>query len=297
MPKGNFGHAGRPGLVGGSQSKSNLNQLFLMLKGSSRSGNFGHAGRKGKRGGSAPNSTISLPDTFSTKNAESVKRKADRWLPTIAKEYGLTVEEYKDKLENKMREELDSAEIKIRVSEKALSSILKDTEIKNTFETNKSSSAYKENKLSYGQYLDERDSTEKNMFGGDQKPIYGFLEKEQDKAALYTDHYGDVQIILKNNVKGRSTFGDADSLDWGENRYIPSPIGKPSAYSSLYLTNSSDPLAVWNEKGIDGLHYAEAQIFGRVTLSDIDRIHFDKQPTAKTIAKLEEKGIKWTTSK
>lgn len=55
MPKGNFGHLGRPGLVGGSQSKSNLSQLFLILKGSSRSGNFGHAGRKGKRGGSSSN--------------------------------------------------------------------------------------------------------------------------------------------------------------------------------------------------------------------------------------------------
>lgn len=32
----------------------NLNNLFSILKGSSRSGNFGHSGRPGKRGGSTP---------------------------------------------------------------------------------------------------------------------------------------------------------------------------------------------------------------------------------------------------
>lgn len=45
-------HKGRPRLVGGSLPRNNLQQLFLTLKGSSRSGNFGHRGRPGHQGGS-----------------------------------------------------------------------------------------------------------------------------------------------------------------------------------------------------------------------------------------------------
>lgn len=60
-----FNHKGRPGLVGGSLSKNGLQELFLILKGSSKSGNYGHAGRKGLRGGSSSSSfgsALSLSD-------------------------------------------------------------------------------------------------------------------------------------------------------------------------------------------------------------------------------------------
>lgn len=53
-------HKGRPGMIGGSLPRKNLQSLFLILKGSSTSGNYGHAGIPGKRGGSAPNK-VSLP--------------------------------------------------------------------------------------------------------------------------------------------------------------------------------------------------------------------------------------------
>lgn len=55
-----FNHKGRPGLVGGSLPKGNLQDLFLILKGSSRSGNYGHVGRPGKKGGSGISTSIKL---------------------------------------------------------------------------------------------------------------------------------------------------------------------------------------------------------------------------------------------
>lgn len=270
-----------------------LNHLFSTLKGGKGSGNIGHASVPGHRGGSAPSGMSSISQNiFGTENYQKVKATADKQIKVLADEYGITEEEYKNKLESKMKKELEGSEIKIRMSEKALNAVLKDEEIKNTFQTNKSSSAYRANRLTYAQYLETRDEIEKELWGNSPKAVYGFFEKKQGKN-WQVEHYGDVSIVLKNEVKGRSTFTDADSLDFGRNRFIPSEVSKPSAYSSLYLTNSSDPLKIWKE-GVDKVS-PEVQIFGGVKLQDIARVHFEKPPSQKTIISLEQKGITWTT--
>lgn len=276
-----------------------LNHLFSTLKGGPGSGNWGHAGRLGKHGGSAPKGISSvLSNIIKTDNYKKVKEKADKQIKELAQIYGITEEQYKTKLEDAMRKGLTSKKIKIRMSEKALNQVLKDEEIKNTFDTQKSSAEYKANGLTYAKYLEARDEGEKDLFGHSSRPIYGFFEKKQG-AVESVKGYGNVSIILKEDVKNRSTFTDADSLDYGAGRFVPSKVSDPKVYSSLFLTNWSDPLtASWNNlsKKDEKYGYIEAQIFGGVKLKDIDRVHFDKNPSQKTIAALEQKGLKWTTS-
>lgn len=276
-----------------------LNHLFSTLKGGAGSGNIGHAGRLGKHGGSAPKGITSISNSIlKTENYKEVKKKADKQIKVLANEYGITEKEYKTQLEDKMRQGLASKKIKIRMSEKALNQVLKDEEIKNTFDTKKSSAEYKANGFTYERYLKERDEVEKDLWGQSPKAVYGYFEKKQG-AVESVKPYGNVSIVLKDTVKGRATFTDSDSLDAGTHRFVPSPVSNPSAYSSIYLTNWSDPLGYpWKDlaKKDQKYGYVEAQIFGGVKLTDIEGVHFDKAPSQKTIAALEQKGLKWSTS-
>jgi len=277
-----------------------VKKLIVHIKGGPSSGNYGHAGRPGLVGGSGGHGGVSLPNTAATDYAKTVAVKAGIGLEYIASAYAMTVEDYARAVEKEMEKQLAVGAIKIRLSEHTLGQVLDFGEFRNTFDTGKSSSEYGANGLKYSNYLQERAKLESEMFNvsegapGSERPLYGFFETPQGRSGTRFDSYGNTTIVLNDVVKSRAMYTDGDSLDYGRyNRFVPALVTAPSVRASLFLTNIGDPLSWW-QKGIDNVG-VEAQIFGGVRVSDISNIQFDSAPkSAALISRLDKIGIPWS---
>lgn len=274
-------------------------KIILKNKGGPGSGNHGHSGIPGHQGGSASSKTSSvsdlIPDTFNTENAVGVYSYAGPGLANVSSAYNMSKEKYIEIYEREAKALLEEANITIRTSEKDLQRILREGGYKPLAESGKSSAPYRENGETLKGYKNIREEAERRYYGVNQHPIYGYLEK--DKGGQHTTtQYGEVSIVLKPEVKNRSTFTTSDSLDHSRSRMIPSPIAKPSVYSDICSTNFGNPLdsVRWRDgspKTVDDGLYWEAQIFGGVKLADISSIYFPAQPSESTIRLLVAANI------
>ena len=157
------------------------------------------------------------------------------------------------------------------------------------------------------EYNEARYDLEKGLWGQPtnvNSPIYGYLDTPlQPSIENETVHYGDVKIVLKDNVAGRTTMTPGDSANHGLTPVLVTDARKgnlsleqvDSAYRSRYfqrgVTSVSRPInSVRTIKDID---YFEAQIHGGVTLGDIKSVTLRKYSIVgeSTIAILKEKGI------
>jgi hypothetical protein len=115
------------------------------------------------------------------------------------------------------------------------------------------------------------------------RKISGISQREGQEDSL--SPYGRVQVILKPDVRSRTTASVGDSLD--ELPFVrPSPVDNPSADSlginKLDAMDSPD----WTRS-----HYVEAQIHGGVTKDDIAEVVFPEQPSPAIAKKLDDAGI------
>lgn len=114
---------------------------------------------------------------------------------------------------------------------------------------------------------------------GMDRPVYGFVSREGFENPVSVSQYGDVTLVLKDGVRGRTTVTLGDSLNTNA---TPVPLNGPvtgrqvsdaSAHTfftdefSMVASRGTTPLAV-------GATYMEAQIHGGVRRSDIARIIF-----------------------
>ncbi|WP_203911201.1 hypothetical protein [Rhizocola hellebori] len=121
------------------------------------------------------------------------------------------------------------------------------------------------------------------------KKISGIAQREGQEDVLSV--YGKVQVVLKPEVRGRSTATVGDSLD--EIGWIrPSPLDSPSAESVVAhdLEWMDDP--GWTRTG-----YVEAQVHGGVRTEDIAEVVFPADPQPLTAAALDDAGIAWRVLK
>ena len=120
------------------------------------------------------------------------------------------------------------------------------------------------------------------LHAGVQTP--GIREREGQEDVLSA--YGQIQVVLKPHVRGRTTATVGDSLD--DIGFIrPTPIDSPGAESvGSYLDWLSRP-------GFSRTGYVEAQVYGGVRVEDIAEVVFPDQPAAYTVAALERAGISW----
>lgn len=117
------------------------------------------------------------------------------------------------------------------------------------------------------------------------RKIPGIAQREGQEDVLSS--YGQVQVVLKPEVRARTTATVGDSLDMvGFLR--PSPVDNPTADSLGYY--SVDDL---REPGWTRRAYVEAQIHGGVATSDIERVVFAADPSPALAARLDEQGIPW----
>ena len=164
--------------------------------------------------------------------------------------------------------------VSVTVPANRVSAILKDGRLKTQFETG----------TSKGLNLPRvRESAEAHQFGLPQgtdpalRPIYGMMESggvTLPSSLRDNEQYGTVTLVLKDDVRDRTTFTDGDSLN---RRGDPVPA---SDASKTLSTRDPDSKANFDRTSSRMLRrrssgYYEAQIYGGVKTSDIDRAIID----------------------
>lgn len=220
---------------------------------------------------------------------------------------GALTPEVKADLTKRMKESFTGKKVAVRVSPKTVEHILNDGRIKSQFETNKSSG-----KKDFG----VRASIERALFGitdkphqnAEKRPIYGYVAMDGirpagvgssqlgDPSTDALSQYGQVQVVLKDHVRDRTTAMFGDSMN-NMSEAIPTPINNPD-WRSFQASRGGI-----TGKGLMGLDrsgdnqefragaYAEAQIHGGVGVDDIEEIVFPNNPTATVKDQLEKAGI------
>jgi hypothetical protein len=233
------------------------------------------------------------------------------WKPEFKERERLTASELSSEEVNLGREQLkqiaSTGAITIRVSSG-------DLELRKIVEAGgfKSLTEMPEPTLDYSiRYKEARYDLEKGLWGQPESadsPIYGYFDSPLHKGVdNMTRMYGDVKIILKDSVAGRTTITPGDSLTHGLTPVLVtdarkgnlSPEHVDSAYRSRHFqrgsTSVSQPLRSIRPIGFE-IDYFEAQVHGKVTLSDIKSVRLGKYSIVgdETIALLEKAGIEVT---
>ena len=183
-------------------------------------------------------------------------------------------------LAERFRADLTGKKIKVRTTSAGLGKLLSDGRFKSQFETGKSKGLYAPTK---------RAEVEQAMFGLPSdvdptvRPIYGYVQMDETPSSL--DSYGDVEVVLKDHVRSRTTASVGDSLDFG---LLPTPIDDPSWESTnprVHLKlGQTPPYGAW---------YVEAQVHNGVTTDDIEKVRLPREPNARVAAALKRRGIPW----
>ena len=206
---------------------------------------------------------------------------------------GITNEEYEAKFIESAENVLADSEVSIRIDESALEQVVRDGEFKTQFETGTSRGTLnhdireKAEAIQFGLDPEETDPTD--------RPIYGYMDvdgandysPDNTAKSLGADaygrqeslsQYGSVRVVLKDSVRGRTTFTSGDSLAMGKR---PSPINAPQIDS--FANNWELPADI----GLDGqnafsttMRYVEAQIHGGVMVDDISHVVFESAPSS-----------------
>lgn len=212
-----------------------------------------------------------------------------------------------------LKDFLDGAEPVMAFNPKGFAKFVKEDEAKNGFEAGTGGV-----KRGNRGYLDGRRRCETRVLNippdasPKERPVYAALE-HPDRArslqggASMMAQYGGVQVILKNEVKDRSTFTIGDSLDAASPRGIKaSPVRDPSNPSSQ-LTEVRDVNYNGGTSGIRmtmttsmdrGIRlpnaYVETQIHGGLRTSDIKEVRYYKghDISPATRKALEKQGVR-----
>lgn len=181
---------------------------------------------------------------------------------------------------------LEDAQPTVRVSPRVLSLITNgDGRFKTQFETGTSNGLFSP---------EGRKKVEKDLFGApydlpdNQRPIYGLLDGSHGQ----TDRgrwYGSVKVRLKKDrIKDRTTISIGDSLDYGA--------------AGMRITDPDTtvvPDDILSANDISKIHersYTEFQVFGGVTLGDVERVDIVQYDISgpeiiKVLERLESMGI------
>ena len=114
----------------------------------------------------------------------------------------------------------------------------------------------------------------------DTRPVYGFVSRDGDEHPVSVSQYGEVTLVLRDDVRTRTTVTVGDSLN---SHATPIPLNGPVTARQVADASANTPFmdafyAVQRDGyrafGNVGRIYMEAQIMGGVKRSDIERIVF-----------------------
>lgn len=159
------------------------------------------------------------------------------------------------------------------------------------------------------EYRQGRQDLEVGMWGvpeADDGPIYGYVDTPaslQPNLGIETSNYGDLKIVLKDSVLGKTTITAGDSLNSGliPIKLTDAKAGNLSreqvdgAFRSRAFqtgkTSVSEPVSIVSNA--QNIRYFEAQIHGGISLDDIAYIEKGRWATIspEAMSVLESKGI------
>ena len=238
------------------------------------------AGGPGSGGGRAkPGMNVPI----NIENRDRVRSEIESKYPSFAIDAALT----------KLREDIDKSEIQINIKPHAfLEGVLESGEFRNQHSTHTS-----------GGVLDSdfRLQAEQTAFGGglskpEELPIYGWIPTSI--APYGGDMYGEISVVLRSEVKNRATVTVGDSLgNFFDSKVAPSPslnLGPECLDENINSLGKFSAVRVG---------YIEAQIFGPVTLADIEYVDltrairmyrgYDDDMLNRLTSGLDARGIKW----
>ena len=229
-------------------------------------------------------------------------------LAEVAKEYNLDAKEFEAFIDKSVRRWVapENTEVCVAISPSRLGHVLDDGRFKSQFETGRSGGLLN---------TDVRARAESNLFGLDKdtdptlRPIYGFLKTKEAGLPRAINQYARESkskesaksyVVLKSEVRERSTFMMGDSLDMtGAGRdsefakntlFTPSPLNDPAPLRSGYSRAMRNKPATMYEAQ---LSYTEVQVHGGLKIDQISEVVFDRQPAKVMVKRLEKNKIPW----
>lgn len=217
--------------------------------------------------------------------------------------------ELKNDFGNRVRAAWADKKIAMRVTPSNLGKILADGRVKTQFETGTSKGLNDKN---------ARAAHEAMMFGlsldpnvdRESRPVYGYVAVDgirpvgvsvgsQGTGTDALSQYGQVQVVLKNEVRDRTTAMYGDSMNHG--RFgVPSPVNQPSWMSFTPMVDNGGIAANFGDLDRDpedfelrSNAYVEAQVHGGVTVDDIAEVVFPSAPAKALRESLDAQGIPW----
>ena len=188
--------------------------------------------------------------------------------------------------------------VSVFVDEEVVENILDDGKVKNIFELEDlpKGEEYNEHRIVYENVAFGYDQT----FPIENRPISGtVLPEANNKEAFYSfgEQYGSAQIVLKDNVKSRSTFTIGDSLDMVQR---PTKLGGefPRTSGTAWYAQAAGKYNSRSQVMYDDVdwwkyNYIESQVHGGIKLDDIEKIIFHSPMIDIPTEKLDRLGIKW----
>ena len=182
---------------------------------------------------------------------------------------------YEDQIENVIKRVegyVKDAPLTIRVPEDVLSLVLESGRFKSQHESGDSKGWFAP---------DERLLSEQNAFGNDyigtkdktKSVIYGYMDATKNGFNDSAGHYGPIKVVLKDDVKNRTTVTYGDSLGPFERREA---TGSPTNKIGPECLDDGERWGYGGEAGNTDLRkqasYIEAQIQGGVSVSDIAQV-------------------------
>jgi SPP1 gp7 family putative phage head morphogenesis protein len=205
-------------------------------------------------------------------------------------------EEQRLRAENILKETFTEAAeqpVRINLSSKSLEGVANDGRFKSVFE-----------RPTYSEYMEQRLKVETDSMGIPksikpiERPIYGSTSGDASM-------YGNVQVTLKDSVKGRTTITLGDSFVEQNPVFIRDILSGDVTRDALA---QASPIRLTNFEGmskriiqgasdadvadfVKNYSYWEVQIHGGVSLDDILSVTFPSAPNQGIINKLKAKGI------
>ena len=167
-------------------------------------------------------------------------------------------------------EEVASSPVSVRVTGDALDEIAEDGRFKTLSEIPQLELDARGTK-----YRDSRSQLENDTWGVPQgkEPVYGYLDTKNSRYTESIHNYGDVQITLKDNVKGRTTLTGGDSLTSSLIPVRVSDLQSKSASGEEMTAALTYSGGYYLSRGeMPTVDYFEAQIHGGITLGDIKSV-------------------------
>ena len=223
-----------------------------------------------------------------------------------AKKRDLSPEEFRAQ-ETKLVKELTdpaTAQIVTRTTRGSLMTILRQGRFKTQHENRRSNGLLDQ---------DFRASVEEEQFGFPKdgpvelRPVYGYVTDEDEqvyRAGGFLMQYGDAVVVMKNDVRDRTTVTADDSLDQHSRQaQQPMPIDEADWRIGVYASPDENEGRGINipvsrdfkpgEKLSSAKSFMEAQIHGGVHLEDIDHVVLGTEPEDKLKKLLDRKGVRY----